>query len=327
LKILPFFLLFVVLFFAVYGIVYFTKPIVIPSTLVDIQAGDTAQQVADKLYNLGIIRSRSWFYLYVKISGIDKHLSRGKYLFAGKQSLFDIAEKIRNGKVVQKHITIPEGLTIKKTCRKLAKNGFGNYQKFLSLCNDSVLAKQLTGFSIPNLEGFLYPETYYFPEETQERFIIEHLVNQFFKVTSKLNFNTPHNLNFYQTIILASIVEKEAKMNDEKPLIASVYLNRLQFNYKLQADPTIAYILEQMGKNRKKIYYKDLELDSPFNTYKYPGLPPTPICSPSLSSIEAVLKPADTNYFFFFADNKGRHIFSQTYNQHLYKQRELKNGR
>ena len=326
-KILPIFLLLIVLFFTISGIIYFTKSILIHDTIVEILPGDTAREIAEKLNEHGVIRSPSWFYFYVKLTGIDKHLSRGKYLFFGKHSLFAVAEKIRKGEVVQKHITIQEGLTIKKTCLKLAKEGLGNYKNFLSLCRDSVFAKKLTGFSIPDLEGFLYPETYYFPEEVSEKFIIKHIVNQFFKATSKLNFNTPNNLDFYQTVILASIVEKEAKVNDEKPIIASVYLNRLQFKHRLQADPTIAYILEQQGKSRKRIFYKDLEIDSPYNTYKNFGLPPTPICSPSLSSIKAVLKPAETDYFFFFADKKGRHIFSKTYSQHLFKQRELKNGK
>jgi len=124
---------------------------------------------------------------------------------------------------------------------------------------------------------------------------------------------------------MASIIEKEAHYDDEKPTIASVYLNRIEYNMKLQADPTVAYILEQMGRSRKKLYYKDLTIDAPHNTYIYKGLPPTPICSPSITSISGVLYPKETDYFFFFANPRSRrHIFSQTYSQHLSKQRDLK---
>jgi len=226
--------------------------------------------------------------------------------------------------VLLNKITIPEGLTAWKTCKLLARKEFGTYQGFLSLCNDSLFAKKLTGFNIPNLEGFLYPETYHFPEKVTEKFILSHIVKEFFNQTAELDFRPNKKLDFYETIILASIVEREAKIEDEKPTIASVYVNRIKYNYKLQADPTVAYVLELQGKHRKKLYYRDLKIDSPYNTYKHLGLPPTPICSPSKSSIAAVLDPADTDFFFFFADGSGRHEFTQTYQQHIFRQNQLK---
>ena len=296
----------------------------INETIISIEKGETAKAIASRLYNKNLIRSKEAFYLYIRTTGSQGQLSFGKYLLKGSINMLDVISLIKSGKVLLRRVTIPEGLTAWKTCRLLARKDFGEYGKFLSLCKDSTFAKKNTGFNIPNLEGFLYPETYYFPDDVSEKFIISHIVKEFFNQTADLNFVPNEKLDFYETIILASIVEREAKVNNEKPTIASVYVNRLKYNYKLQADPTIAYFLELQGKTRKKIYYKDLKIKSPYNTYINYGLPPTPICSPSVSSIAAVLNPAETDYFFFFANGTGRHEFTKTYKQHLNKQNLLK---
>ncbi|MDN5354492.1 MAG: hypothetical protein PWQ09_1248 [Candidatus Cloacimonadota bacterium] len=324
-KLLSAALVLIILFFAAYEIFLFFEPLKIDETLIEINKGASAQEIAQKLYRKNIIRSKNWFYIYVKLSGKDKQLSWGKYLFFGNYSLLDVVEKLISGKVVLNKLTIPEGLTIRKTCRLLSRNKFGNYLKFKKLCNDSLYASQLTGFDIPNLEGFLYPETYFFPESASEDYIIRTLVNRFFTQTAELDFNPTLGLDFYETLIVASIVEKEARVESEKPLIASVYLNRIRYGMKLQADPTVAYILEQMGRTRYRIYYRDLKIESPYNTYLNKELPPTPICSPSYTTIKAVLHPQESDYFYFFADkSKGTHIFSKTYSEHLQKQRNLK---
>lgn len=309
-----------------YFIFVFSQPIKVKEVVFEIRKGEPARSIARKLYDKKIIRSKSVFYLYIKGKKYENKLSYGKYLFSGKLSMTDIIEKVNLGKVMLRKITVPEGLTVKRTSRLLARNDFGEYEKYLSICNDSTFAKKLTGFSIPSLEGFLYPETYYFPEDVSEEFVISHLVKEFFNQTSNIDFIPNKKLDFYDIITLASIVEREARIEDEKPTIASVYVNRINYNYKLQADPTIAYFLEQSGKTRKKIYYRDLRIDSPYNTYKYYGLPPTPICNPSVSSIEAVLHPEETDYFFFFANGTGRHEFTRTYDQHINKQNLMKNG-
>lgn len=324
-KLLPVILILIIFFFIGHGIILFFKPININETIVTIKSGETALSIAQKLYDKKIVRNKNWFYLFVKLTGVSKDLQYGKYLFFGKYSLIEVVEKIKTGEIYLKKITIPEGLTVKKTCRRLSYLGMGDYSKFMSFANDSTFAKKMTGFSISSLEGFLYPETYHFPEDISEEYILKHLVRRFFIQTAGLDFKPNENIDFYDTIILASIVEKEAHYNDEKPIIASVYLNRIEYGLKLQADPTIGYILEKSNQSRDKIYYRDLLIESPYNTYKYQGLTPTPICSPSANSIEAVLNPIDSDYFFFFANsNSRRHIFSQTYSQHLSKQRELK---
>lgn len=324
-KYLSLFLILIILFFAAQGIYLIFKPVMLDQVFVQIEPGDSAQKIAQKLADQGVITSKAWFYLYVKLTGISEDLSFGRYMFFGNYTLKDVVKKIKAGEIYLKRITIPEGLTVKKTCRRLAAKRFGDYGKLLALVNDSTFSRQLTGFSIPSLEGFLYPETYHFPEDITEEEILTNLVRRFFIQTAELDFEPRENMDFYEIIIMASIIEKEAHYDDEKPTIASVYLNRIEYNMKLQADPTVAYILEQLGRSRERLYYKDLAIHSPYNTYLNPGLPPTPICSPAISSIRAVLYPEDTDYFFFFANAKSRrHIFSQTYSQHLSKQRELK---
>lgn len=325
-KPLQYLLIFIVLIMVFAG--YFAYLIYVPKqlkeTIIEIKQGEASRTIAERLYNKNLIRSKIAFQLYIRLTGSQGKLSYGKFLLKGSINQVDVINLIRSGKVYLRKVTIPEGFTAWKTCRLLARKNFGDYDKLLALCVDSTFAKKNTGFSIPNLEGFLYPETYHFPDDASEEFILSHMVREFFKQTVELDFVPNEKLDFYETIILASIVEREARFEDEKPIIASVYLNRLNENYKLQADPTIAYFLELAGKTRKKIYYKDLKIESPYNTYLNYGLPPTPICSPSVSSIAAVLNPAETDYFFFFATETGRHEFTQTYRQHLNRQNLLK---
>ena len=303
-----------------YAVSHVILPKKVNEVLIDISKGESAHSIAAKLYEKKVISSKRIFYLYVKFTDIDKTLSFGKYHFSGELSLPDVVKILKLGKVVLRKITIPEGLTIKKTAKVLSQYGFVDQDKFITLCNDSLFAKKLTGFSAASLEGFLYPETYHFPFEVSEQYIIKTLVQEFFSQTRDFDFAPNRGLNFYETIVLASIVEREARFRDEQPTIASVYLNRIKYNYKLQADPTVAYALELQGKIRKKIYYRDLKIDSPYNTYKNFGLPPAPICSPAISAIQAVLEPAETDYFFFFANGSGRHEFNQTYQQHINQQ-------
>ena len=295
----------------------------VDETIINIQEGSSAYQIANILHAKSIIRSRLLFNIYVRLNKIDKHLSYGRYLFKGKLNLHKVSKILTSAKIVLRPVTIPEGLTLRKTCRKLANTNFGSYREFMKICQDSAFASKLVGFPVRSLEGFLFPETYHFAHETSEKYIIKAMVHEYFNQIAKLDFNQAP-LDKYASLILASIVEREAHYFNEMPLIAGVYLNRLEDNHKLQADPTIAYILDEQGKRRKNIYYKDLRIDSPFNTYKYTGLPPAPICSPGIAAIKSVINPQKTDYYFFFASSGGRHEFSRTYREHLRKQNEIK---
>jgi len=294
--------------------------------IIDIPEGTPASIIAKILVDSGAIRSKFRFIGYVRLTGKEKELSYGEYLIPPNSNFIEVLNRLLDAKVMYHRVTILEGWTIRETARQIEKEGFGSFDTFLALCKDPVYAQELTGFPVNSLEGFLYPDTYHFPRNVSEDFIIRHLVSSFFRRIAKLEIPETIPYSFYEIITLASIVEKEATFNDEKPLIAGVFLNRLQIGKKLQADPTVAYLLAKDGIRRKIILYRDLEIDSPYNTYRYTGLPPTPICSPAVSTIQAVLQPENTDYFYFFANRQGRHIFSRTYTEHLNKQRALRNS-
>ncbi|MCF7911978.1 MAG: endolytic transglycosylase MltG [Candidatus Cloacimonetes bacterium] len=295
----------------------------IEERIINIKEGSNAQQIANILHNNGIIQSRFLFNVYVRLHKIDKHLSYGKYLFRGNLNLKEVSEILTSAKIVLRPVTIPEGLSLRKTCRILANSGFGSYKNFLNVCKDSVFASRLVGFPVRSLEGFLFPETYQIADEASVEYIINVIVSEYFRQTADLDYSTAP-LDMYSSLILASIIERESNYLKEMPMVAGVYLNRLEDNHKLQADPTVAYILDEQGKRRKKIYYNDLKIDSPYNTYKYTGLPPTPICSPGKAAIKSAIMPQQTDNYFFFASSGGRHEFSRTYREHLRKQNELK---
>ncbi len=317
--------------------------------VVDIPEGTTASGIAQILYQNEIIRNKTLFLVYTKLADCEKKLSYGEFHFPGHQSMKKVIWKLENSKVKLYPVTIIEGLTIKQTASVFSDAGFADFDRFVSLCYDSLFAKELAGLNIQSLEGLLYPDTYRLPKNISEEYIINSMVNKLInqlstldlpfihkfkqkgkQVASSENINTIVNTkgltyDLYNYIVLASIVEREATFSDEKPLIAGVYHNRLRINKRLQADPTVAYALREEGIVRQRIYYNDLKIDSPYNTYRYHGLPPTPICSPSILSIKAAIQPQETEYFFFFANNRGRHIFTKTYQDHLRRQREMRN--
>lgn len=324
-KLFTAFITIVILLTILYFISLFTTKSFVPEVLVEIKPNSSARSIAMILKKNDIIKYPKIFYYYVKITAHDKNLKSGEYLFNGELNLLEVIHIIEKGKVHLRKITFPEGWTYKKMCRKLSKTGFGDYNKFMSLCEDSIFIKKVTTFSKPLIEGFLYPNTYLFPKGASEEFILKKMVRTFYEQTANIDFNPDFPIDFYDTLILASIVEKEAKVSSEKPLIAGVYMKRLKNKYKLQADPTVAYVLERKGKTRKKIYYKDLEIKSPYNTYQNMGLPPTPISNPSVGTIKAVLNYQSNDYLFFFA-NAGKHIFSKNYKTHILKQNQIKYG-
>lgn len=292
--------------------------------LVDIQYGQSARTIAQNLYKAGVIKSPTAFYILVRATSNDKKLKQGAYLFDGTMNMITAMKKIITGEILVQRVTIPEGLSIYKTIRILAEHKIGDYDSLLALSEDKDFIKAVTGFKVETLEGFLYPDTYTFSYKNDERFVLETMVRNLYMRLDENKINYTDKENFYRILKLASIVEKEAVFSDEKPLIASVYSNRLKTNMLLQADPTSTYHLEKEGIHKKKLYYKDVRRDTPHNTYTNPGLPPTPICSPSISSIQASINPLQTDYLFFFATPERRHIFTTSYAEHLKRQRQKK---
>lgn len=255
------------------------------------------------------------FKLFLKLeknSGRD--IKAGIYEFNGSYSYRDIMNKIETGRQKYVALTIPEGFTVNDIGKEIEKRGLGSAEKFKSAL------KEVKGFPYPvkngNYEGYLYPDTYHFSSGISEKEIAEMMLNQFLIVFPPEKHENKEK--FYQNLILASIVEREAYLKEEKPIMASVFFNRMKRGMPLASDATVSYLY---NNEKKKLYYKDLKIDSPYNTYMYKGLPPAPISNPSIDSYRAVENPAETKYLFFVVTEAGKHTFTRTYREHLKVQR------
>ena len=282
--------------------------------IVEIKKGEGVWSIAKKLKEKGVIKSRWVFIIEALRTGLYNKIKPGEYAFYTHQSLGEILRILVEGRVLSHKITIPEGLTLWQIAEILDRNNICKKEEFLKLAQDPQVAKKF-GLPGPTLEGYLYPDTYYFHKYTHPGVIIKTMVDNFWKHWDKYkDIANKKGMSLKEVITLASIVEKEAIYSKEKPIIAAVYLNRLKRGMPLQADPTINYAL----RNFRRLYYKDYySVKSPYNTYLNYGLPPTPICSPGEDSIKAVLFPAKVSYLYFVAKGDGTHYFSRTYREHL----------
>ncbi len=281
---------------------------------VEIPKGTSPKQIAEILKLRGVIKSTLVFRAWVKMSGADKILRSGTFeLNKDISSIKAIWHLVNDSGTPTYRVTILEGWRLEEIADELFKQGIlEDKDTFLQE------AKNIRA------EGFLFPSTYKLPKNMPPLEILRVMYQEYEKNILPIintDANTT-NLNEQEIITLASIVEREAVYNDERPKIAAVYLNRLKIGKRLEADPTVQYAL---GYNdleqrhwKKGLTYTDLKFDSPYNTYRYAGLPPAPIASPSLNSVKAVLNPTpDFDALYFVADNTGRHIFSSTFHQHL----------
>lgn len=286
---------------------------------IHIEKGMNLNDIQKMLVDSGIIKKPQLFKFFVKIYNADKKLKSGTYLLTENLNEFDAFYKIYKGKVLQKKIIIPEGFTLKQIYRRLKENFNIDSLEFFKIVSDKKILKR---YNIPkeNCEGFLMPETYFFTDDMKPEEIVMKMLSQFTQSYPESIFKS-NELNFtrYEYIILASLIEKEAKLDSEKYLISGVYYNRLKKGINLQCCATVFYAL---GRESGKLSYKDLEVNSPYNTYKHSGLPPTPICSPGPVSIDAALNPVKHDYLFYVSNGDGTHTFTKNYRDHLKVQRE-----
>lgn len=316
--------IFIILFF---GFLLFTKigPYDKNNTkdiVVDIPMGSSVKDITDILYDKKLIKSKMVFKYNVKSSKKASEFKAGKYKLNQTLTNNEIIDIIASGKVFNEGIkvTFPEGLTYKETIDILVKNNLGKKETYEALINSPKdfydKFEFLNQKDIISLEGFLYPSTYYFKENATEKEILEVMLSQFDKVyDEKLKLRQKEvDMTLQEVINLASIVEKEAVLDEDRPIIASVFFNRLDIDMPLQSDATIQYAFD---KRKEIVTYNDLEINSPYNSYKNKGLPPTPIANPSIKSIEAVLYPKETDYLYFVAKVDGGNNYSTTYEQHL----------
>jgi len=279
-----------------------------------IAENSSAKAIADVLYGAKVISSKVVFRAVVKLSGRSKGLKAGTYLISPRASVFSIARMIISGKGKFEKITIPEGYSSVEIAGALASKGVINKEKFLELVNNK------------QLEGYLFPDTYYFDRNLPEQVVIDKMLKEFDKnFTPGMQARADElKMGKKKIITLASIIEKEAVVADERPLISGVFYNRLKKGWMLESCATIQYAL---GVHKPKLSFKDTRIDSPYNTYKCYGLPPAPICNPGRDSINAALYPAQTDEMFFVAGSSGAHIFSKYYSEHINNKIKQKKAR
>lgn len=319
------FMIFIGAFFSGVGIFYlYVSPVDIGERTfsVIIKRGDSFNSVADKFAGEGVVR---WRFLLVGIArwmDLDRQLTPGRYDFSGEISTANILARLNAADYMRIKLTFYEGMPVWQVLSIISSQMELDSSEVAGLKDDSLLFTEL---SIPRLEGYLYPETYIFPWGTQAKMIISAMVSLHHeRVDTLLWQEAPNGLSREEVIILASIVEAEALLEDEKPVIASVYQNRLNRRMKLDADPTVIYGL---GGLDRPLSRRDLRKETPYNTYLRRGLPPTPINSPSLSAIEAVIHPDSTDYLYFVADGTGGHVFTRSNAEHNRAVRQIRRER
>lgn len=300
--------------------------------IVEIPSGSSTKAIATILADNSLIKNEMVFTYNAKISGQASSFKAGKYSLKQSQTNNEMIDIIASGRVVVEGIkvTFPEGLTYSETIDILVKNDLGDEEVFVEYIYSPEEFYDDFEFldeeDITTLEGFLYPSTYYFDEKSDEKQILTVMLNQFKKVYNDVLVDEIENtdMTLQEIVNLASIVEKEAIFDEDRPIIASVFFNRLDINMPLQSDATLQYAFEE---RKEIVLYKDLEIDSLYNSYKNRGLPPTPISNPSVESIEAVIYPKQTDYLYFVATMQGGNNYSTTYQQHLDYVREYKEER
>ena len=293
--------------------------------LVRVPQGLSARQIVSLLDEEEIIWHPTLFHVILKIEGAEQSLKAGAYLLSSSMTPLAIIEELQTGRVQSERVVIPEGFEIKQIAETLAARGLVDPERFIELAsNRELVYGEQTPLELPlaTLEGYLYPDTYFFHEGQTEEELIRQMVDRFLEVTEAeiIPLLEDSEFSLHEVVTLASIVEREIAVDHERPVVASVYLNRLAIDMPLQADPTVRYVT---AEERPQVLYRDLEIDSPYNTYRYRGLPPGPIASPGLASMLAVLHPAETDYYFFVSRRDGTHEFTRTYNDHLQARRTL----
>jgi UPF0755 protein len=283
-----------------------------------IAPGTTFATVTDTLIARGIVTNRTWFKVLARLRGLDRAVQAGSYDFHPGETAWRVLSILRSGRTAAVRFTVPEGLSLYETAA-LAKERLGiPPESVIVAARDSITTRQ--ELDAPTAEGFLFPETYQVPVNSSARDLI-HIMTREFTSAWKPEWDyraQALGMSRREVLTLASIVEGEARVDSERPVIAGVYVNRLRIGMPLQADPTVQYAIEvKTGHPKTRLFEKDYEFPSPYNTYLHAGLPPGPVNSPGLTSIEAALYPAQVPYLYFVAGPDGHHTFSRTYQEHL----------
>lgn len=281
---------------------------------VEIPDGASAQKIGKMLEEEEVITSAKRFVFHTKITGEEKNIKAGRYLFHKGMSVRQVLKTLVKGETIALSATIPEGLRLKEVAEILESELKIDRKKFLKLANNKKYAARM-GITGKNFEGFLYPNTYEFNYGVTEKEVIERFVREFWKVFNDSLKKRAEEIGFtvYEIVTLASMIEEETMIEKENPIVSQVYHKRLKLDRALECDATVQFALP---KHKSRLLYKDLKVKSPYNTYIHKGLPPGPIASPGKSAIIAALYPADTDFLYYVAKGDGSHIFSRTAKEH-----------
>ncbi len=284
--------------------------------VVEIPPKRGAVEVVTQLATEQVIRHPYRFLLMLYVMGWERSLKSGEYAFRFPLRHLDVAQKIVRGSVVRHLVTVVEGATILDVADAVERAAIARKDEIVRLAQDADFIRHATDMNVASLEGYLFPATYEFTKRDTAETVLKRMVREFqrrFKPQWRERAEALH-LTVHEVVTMASMVEKEAMRDDERPLIAAVFFNRLKARMVLQSDPTAVYDLEHF---KGPITRRHLERPSPYNTYLIKGLPPGPICNPGIASLKAVLFPADVPYLYFVSDRRGSHRFSTTYDEHL----------
>jgi UPF0755 protein len=293
----------------------------------EIRMGETANSVAARLQDAGLIRSGNSFRVYLIYKGMDKSIQAGEYALSPAKSAVEVAQALQDATPQEVEFNILPGWRAEEIAQSLPTSGLAvSPEGFLQVVQNPPKGIAPEGLMIEgSIEGFLFPGSYRFPRQTRADQMVMAFVARFNnQVDSSLRSAfAAHGLDLHQAVILASIIQREAVVQEEQPLIASVFYNRLNAGMNLESDPTVQYALgfnlSQQTWWKNPLTAEDLKVKSPYNTYENPGFPPGPISNPGLSALQAVAYPAQTPYLFFRAacDNSGKHVFAKTFDEHM----------
>lgn len=284
---------------------------------VEIPPGRSPQEIGEQLVQAGVVRDWWTFRAALWQSGDARRLKAGEYRFDHALTPEDVVQKIVRGEVYRRPLTFPEGLTIKEMALIYESRGFGPASAFEAAARDPAPIATLDA-AARDLEGYLFPETYLLPRRTPAPELIRQMVERFAAAfpESLRQEAAATGRSIHDIVSLAALVEKETARADERPLVAAVYTNRLRIGMPLQCDPTVIYALLRAGLYNGNLTHDALGIDSPYNTYKYAGLPPGPIAAPGRLSLEAAVRPASVDYLYFVSRNDGSHVFARTLAEH-----------
>ena len=296
------------------GIFIFNRPTGVGKKEVEIRHGATVKQISQQLYQKRLIHSPRLLQYLAQLNGSSRRLKAGIHPLDGQMTTWEILLELERSRDVTQNVTVPEGLEKKQIATILSEKLNLDQKKLLLLMNSAAFCITLS-VQAKDLEGYLFPETYNFPTTVSEQQVLRRMVEHCQAIFDERLQRRAHELgmSIHEVITFASIIEGETSWDSERDTIAAVYHNRLKKGMRLQADPTVQYALP--GEPRR-LFYKDYDYDSPYNTYRHSGLPPGPINSPGRASIVAALFPADVDYLYFVATGEGGHVFTHSLQEH-----------